>query len=84
MKTNVHIYAVVRVKISDVEAETPKKAARKAEELVNLHDILDGRNGEYDIEWAEEVTGFTVDPLDEDGEVMYDQMKNYDAQEIET
>ena len=62
MKHDVHIYATVRVKVCGVEADTPQEAAKKADEQTDLHAVL----GEM---YAEEVTSFLVDTLDEHGKV---------------
>jgi hypothetical protein len=61
---DVHLYAVVRLKVTGVEADSPQNAARKAERMVNLHDAVAGGETEY----AEEIEGFLVDLLDESGQ----------------
>jgi len=63
MKYRVHIYAVVRVPV-EVEAESQQEAIKMAEESVDFHSLLS--HGEY--EYAEDVDGFLVDELDEDGD----------------
>ena len=92
MKQHVHIYAVVRVKVSDIDAETPKAAIKKAEEEADLQklltfngaDLLGVHMQDVDVTYAEEHTGYTVAPLDEDGEIMYDQVKNFEVNEIDS
>ena len=71
MKYNIHIYAVTRVKVINIEADSKAEACAKAEDKVDLHAILD-REGEIETEWAEEVLSFTADPLLPNGEVNYD------------
>jgi hypothetical protein len=43
MKYDVHLHAVVRVKIANVCAPNEKAATQKAQRLVNLHDLFDHR-----------------------------------------
>jgi hypothetical protein len=64
MKFNVHLYAVVRVMVPGVEANSPEEAAKKADEATDLHHAF--REGEY----AEEVESILVDTLDANGEVV--------------
>ena len=40
MKYNVQIYAVVRVKVLDVEANGQEEAIKRVREHVNLNDLL--------------------------------------------
>ena len=61
---DVHIYAIARLKVACIEAESPQDAARKAERMVNLHHAVAGGETEY----AEEIEGFLVDLLDETGQ----------------
>lgn len=62
---DVHLYPVVRVKVAGVEAESPEEAARKAEESLDLHALL----SHGVVEYADDLDGFLVDLLDEEGEV---------------
>jgi len=60
----VHIYAVVRVPV-EISAESPEAAIKKIDEKYNLHDILDRGK----IEYAEDVTEYLVDEVDDGGEI---------------
>lgn len=62
MKFRVHIYAVVRVPV-EIEAGSAREAALKAEKETDLFKSVKGA------EYAEQITGFHVDELDENGEV---------------
>ena len=61
----VHVYAVVRVPIKGVNAESPEEAVKKVDEEINLHEILD--KGE--VEYAEDVTEYLVDEVGDDGDI---------------
>jgi hypothetical protein len=69
---DVHIYVIARLKVAGIEAKSPHDAARKAARMVNLHQAIAAGDAEY----AEEIEGFLVDPLDEseqriEGESVY-------------
>ncbi|TXG96155.1 MAG: hypothetical protein E6R08_10305 [Nevskiaceae bacterium] len=64
---HVHIYAVVRVKVANLTAGSLKALLEGAEEQAQLPSLFHG-----DAEYAEEITGFLVDPLLGDGSVDYD------------
>lgn len=81
-KYAVHLYTQVRVKITGIPAETMQQAMEKAEDQVDLHDLLDNkalRVSKYDlgngvaveaVEWAEgQIDTYLVDLLLENGEV---------------
>ena len=53
MLYDVHIYAVVRVKVPNVEAESHLDAINKAETVTDLHALLPN--------YAEEINGYLVD-----------------------
>lgn len=85
MKYAVHLYTQVRVKITGIQAESMVKAMEKAENAVNLHDLLDNKQirvSTYSVgdgatvecvEWAEGAPdNFLVDTLLEDGKVDYE------------
>lgn len=80
MKYDVHVYAIVRVKVTDIEAETQEAAVEKAENRVfELGEELFLRS--YvpieDIghtEWAEDIHGFLVD---EHGDSEYERTQAY-------
>ena len=73
-KYNVHIYTVVRVKVEDVEGENAIDAIKNAHENVDpyLYSMFDNISGHFETESAEEVSGYLVDELDENGEVDYE------------
>ena len=64
MKYDVHIYAIVRVSVPGIEADSPRQAAILAENRTDLN--VEFRNGEY----AEDIDCFLVDELDSDGNVV--------------
>ena len=70
-KYNVHVYAIVRVLVSDVEAENHVEAMKKAERRANLDSLFSGRNTEY----ADELDGFLVD---EEGDVEHERSTWYE------
>jgi hypothetical protein len=72
MKHTVWIFAVVRVKIPDVEAENHEDAMKKAEENTDLHAVLD-RDG---IQFADEIDCFHVD---EENDLEYEHSCWYDS-----
>ena len=94
MKYAVHIFAVVRVKVPDVEAESQADAIRKAEESTDLYGTLNwpiGRmchvdaRGVSEVEYAEENLYYLVD---EEGDEKFERSRHYKAdgvtpQEIE-
>ena len=64
----VHIYAVIRIPV-DVHAESDEEAIKKAESEFNesiprINEYLGFANAEY----AEEISNFGVDDIDENGE----------------
>jgi len=54
---NIYIFPIVRVKVSGVEAEDQVEAIKKAEEMIDLHSLLDRDEFEY----AEDIDCFLVD-----------------------
>ena len=64
MKYNVHIYAIVRVEVKGVEANSAEEAATIADTNTDLHAAV--KDGEY----AESVEGYLVDALDGKGEIV--------------
>ena len=64
-KFDVNIYTIVRVKISNVEANSPKEAA----EFISHTNFYDRFKGE-DQEWAEQHESYLVDEVDENGEII--------------
>lgn len=82
-KFNVHLFTRVRVKVADVEANSPAEASRIAENGVGFHELLNDRGACYPVghgearldgvEWAEEVLdAVLVDPVDQNGDVVED------------
>lgn len=78
-KFDVHIFAVVRVKVEGVEAEDKYDAVRRTEEI-DLYPMFNwlpkgtdssGLDVAY-TEFAEEVRGYIVDPILKSGRVDYD------------
>ena len=63
-KYDVHIYAIARLKVADIDADSPQDAAQKAEQRVDLHHAIANREAEY----ADDIEGFLVDVLDEAGQ----------------
>lgn len=74
---DVHIYAIAHVKVGGVEADSPKAAASRAEQSVDLHVLLAAGQAEY----AEDIEGFLVDALDEAGQRIDGQSVFLDATE---
>jgi hypothetical protein len=63
-KYDVHIYAIARLKVAGIQADSPEDAARQAEHRVDLHRAIARGEAEY----AEAIEEFLVDRLDESGE----------------
>jgi len=68
MKYDVHIYAVVRVKIEGVNAESQTAAITAAQKGLDMEYAI--KQGEY----AEEITGFLVDEV---GDENYSKTRAY-------
>ena len=60
---NVHIYAIVRVKVSNVEAENHAEAIKKAEDMIDLNGLF---NRGSDQEFADDIDCFLVDEVGEE------------------
>lgn len=64
-KYDVHVYAIIRVKIAAVEANDPIEAAKRADERVDLHRFQDVHiDGASEIEWAEDIQDYLVGATD--------------------
>ena len=66
MRYNVHIFAIVRVKVPDVEAGSHQDAIKKAVECTNLNDVFDLVSpvpGVEHTEYGEEISHYLVDEL---------------------
>ena len=72
MKYNVHIFTVVRVKVSNIEALSQREAMFHAENQIHFHDLFKKDNPE--IEWAEEHSHALVDEV---GDEEYEKSKWY-------
>lgn len=62
---DVHVFAVVRVKVKDIEAKTTKEATEKAIEKVDWRSLFmlrEGKVGATSIEFTDEFNGFMVNP----------------------
>lgn len=62
MTYDVHIFAVVQLKVERVEADTQRDAIRKAVESVDLYNQFEGPRTEY----AEEIARYVVDEVADD------------------
>ena len=65
---DVHLFPVVRLQVSGVEAGSPQAAIEKALEQTDLHSRFAGDDGEY----AEELSHFLVDAA---GDEQYEQSR---------
>lgn len=67
---SVHRYDVVRVKIANIEAESPEQAIEKARQLYDPNEIFDQAwhsKAVEEIEYAGTTEGYLVDLLDGNG-----------------
>lgn len=78
MKYDIHFYELLRVKIKDVEANSTQKAIDAADKLFPERNIFDLSNKIFDTELADEHVTVLVDPLDDKGEVIYEESNWYD------
>ena len=77
MKYNVHIYAVVRLKVENIEADTHRDAICSALESVDFYREFEGKRTEY----AEDITSYVVDEV---GDESYEHTRTYlDADHLE-
>ena len=79
MKYNVHVYVTVRVKVLDVEANSPEEAIKRVHDHVNLNDLMSRShplsNVEH-VEFVDEITGYLVD---EHGDEEHERSRFYEA-----
>ena len=79
MKCNVHIYAIVRVKVLGVEANSQEEAIKRVRDHVNLNDLMNRShplsNVEH-VEFVDEITGYLVD---EQGDQKHERSRFYEA-----
>ncbi|MGH9444444.1 MAG: hypothetical protein ACRD3O_01710 [Terriglobia bacterium] len=86
MRYDVHIFAVVRVKISDVKARSHADAVRKAEAHVDLYRLFDAASiaghasefGASETEYADEVSSRLAYLVDQAGAKSYSQSRRFD------
>ena len=79
MKYEVHIYAIVRVKVVDVEAESQQEAIRNAEARCDLYALFQQNDREPNTEYAEDIDGFLVDEV---GDEEHEHSRWYDKHAI--
>ena len=65
MKYNVHIFTVVRVKVTDVEAESQAEAMKKAEEQIDFNAMFKDITN-VETEWGEEHSHVLVDEVNDE------------------
>lgn len=70
MKFNVHAYVAVRLKPESIEAESVEDAIVRLTEEIDVPYAL--RHGEAEDDESAPL-GYLVDPLDDDGEILYDE-----------
>jgi hypothetical protein len=77
MKYDVHIFAIVRVKVAGISAESQAEAIDKAENSVDLYRILDnpGGVGVQGTEFADGISHYLVDEV---GDSTYRQSRFYE------
>ena len=73
MRYHVHLFPVVRVKVPNIEADSPEQAIAEAEDQVDFYRLLD-QTTPYEQDWPEEIAYYLVDPLvpGDEEEVNYD------------
>jgi hypothetical protein len=78
MKYDVHIFAVVRVKIAGVDAESQTEAIVNAEDSVDLYRLFEnpGAFGVEATDFADEITHYLVDEV---GDSTYERSRFYEA-----
>jgi hypothetical protein len=59
----------------NIEANSIEEAVKIAHETMDPHAIFNDEKN--NVEWAEENVGYLVDPLDENGEIKYDETKQF-------
>ena len=82
-KYTVHLYPIVRVTVSDVEADDQVEAIKKAEDMVVYDALFWARDPKYpdfpavtQVEYADDIDGYLVD---EDGDTEHERSREYDA-----
>ena len=87
---DVHIYAIVRVKVYNVKADSMQEALDKAEAAVDFQHlfpdctpdvVFDARPKREEVAlsggYADEVDGYMVDQIDSCGNIMYERSQNF-------
>lgn len=74
MRYDVHIFAIVRVKIPNVNAESPTDAISKAERNIDLYRLFDSRNQESHVSESEASQTEYADGLDKQLAYLVDQV----------
>lgn len=77
MKYDVHLYAVVRVKVNDIEADSQTEAIDKAESLVNFNSLFDASRPSRVVEHVEYADEVNAALVDEQGDENYERSKFY-------
>lgn len=73
MRFDVHVYAIVRVKLAGVEAKDSLEAIQNAESRLHLFNSFTSKVGTYpETEFTESLDGYLVDELGSDGVVRSD------------
>jgi len=79
MKYDVHLFDVVRVKYTSIEAESQREAIKKALAKHYPNDIHDRNRPPICVEYADEIAYAVVD---EDGDTEYERSRWYDKCEL--
>jgi len=88
MRYDVHIFAVVRVKVAHVKARNHAHAIRVAERELDLYELFDSRSvigqapkdGASETQYAEELSGSGAYLVDRCGDSLYLHSKSFDQQ----
>jgi hypothetical protein len=79
MKYNVHIYAIVRVKVLDVEANSQEESIKLVHDHVNLDELLNCKRPQSNIENVEFEDEITGNLVDEHGDEEHERSRFYEA-----
>ena len=80
MKYNVHVYAIARIKVPDIEAQDQKDAIRRVIETLNIDSLLSFNRAGIKIEYADDIVRYLVDIVGDSG---YLHTKSYYPDELE-
>ncbi len=86
MRFDVHIFAVVRVKVANVKAASPVKAIKKAESKVDLYRLFSSREqggrvcgcGAAETDYADELSGRLAYLVDRVRDATYARSRRFD------